>query len=147
MNYIKLTNNTHDYDNQLKIRYKELREIDKINLIEPDTFDNTIQEIYKDIRKKKYSIILENALKSLYLFNYDRKNNYDSINDINIEILLPLTWRFIKHYDDSGKILFYEQLSEIITNGSCPQGRVTRIFQFYSNHIESKDEIYCKNLI
>ena len=59
-----------------------------------------------------------------------KKNVVDIFNNVN---------------NDNMKIVFFEQLGDIY-NGSCAQGRVTRIFQFYQIHINNKDSIYqiCK---
>ena len=148
MNPIKDENNisidTHAYDTQIKDLYKNYIKDDKENLIQPKNFKITLTEIYNVIISFPYDNILHNALQTLNLIASDIKNNYDNLNNINFEELLPHTWRFIKYYDRTGIYLFLEQLSEIITNGPCAQGRVTRVFQFYSSHMDSKDNIYKK---
>lgn len=135
----KTSINTHDYDTLLKDKYKHYVKIDDEELELPIYFEDIITEIKENTNNK-------NAIRSCDLMLKDRKNNYDDKNEINVEDLLPRTWRFIKHYDDLAKECFYEQLGDISLKGSCSQGRITRIFQFYNNHMETKDEIYerCK---
>ena len=86
------------------------------------------------------------AMKTLQLILYQPQGNYDPINKISVEDILPRVYRFLEHYDDDGWEIFIEQLSDIYTSGSCSQGRVTRIFQFYSYHLLEEDEIYQKCL-
>lgn len=54
--------------------------------------------------------------------------NFDACNNIDVrDLIVELTSRKI---DDSLKNLIDEQLSDTLTSGECPQGRVTRIYQF-----------------
>ena len=57
-----------------------------------------------------------------------RNNEFDSINQVSTDEILTLIWNNVYyHYDDSGKLCFFEQISDIM-NGQCVQGRTTRIF-------------------
>ena len=139
-----LSINTHDYDSQLRENYKKFIIDDNLNLIKPIGFKETLHEIYLKITEIPIQPFTNNAIITINYIFKDRKNNYDITNDINFEDLLARTWRFLKYYEDNALYIFLEQLSEILTNGKCAQGRVARIFQFYSNHMRTKDYIYKK---
>ena len=125
--------NTHYYDCKLKyvdeIVVKVVINIDDVNLINVDikivSFEDTLDEI------KIYSKNIIDISNILSLLKNDRKNNYDSKNNINFENLLTYTWNKLKYMDDSIKKLFIEQLSDI-SKGSCSQGRTTKIIQFHN---------------
>ena len=137
---------THYYDSKLKDKYIQYKHDDIMNLQQPIDFVNTLNEIYKKITNLPMKTYTNDAIYTLHLVNKDRINNYDFTNEINFEDLLPRTWRFVEKYNNSAIDIFIEQLSDIILNGRCAQGRVSRIIQFYFNHMESRDEIYqlCK---
>ncbi len=141
--------NTHNYDKKLKNIYKQLKNDDELHLIQPVSFENTIKEIVLKIAPNRNlcKTIIRNIIKSLYLMKVDTNNNYDNENDIHVEDILPRVWRFVQNYDESTLDTFWEQISEISTNGPCAQGRTTRLFQFYFIHMDSKDYIYKKYLI
>ena len=138
----KISSNTHDYDELLKENYKELIKKDKKNLIQPPSFDRTISEIYFYIRSLKFTLENKNAVDAIILMKNDLKNNYDQINDIRVEDILPRVWRFVKKYEKSGIQIFIEQLAEIVTSGPCAQGRTTRLYQFYYQHMDDNDPLY-----
>lgn len=138
---MNITLNTHDYDRYIGDIYHNLKEIDNKNLLKPSKFKDTLDDIELQIETLKpleTYILCKNVL---ILLRYDISNNYDSLNNISVEDILPRTWRFVKNYDNSGKNIFYEQLADI-WNGPCPQGRVSRIFQFYINHINESDPLF-----
>lgn len=138
---------THFYDYKLKDDYNNFLNTDKKYLIQPINFDKTLEEILNKIKTFPMNNTTITAFKSLVLFNNDRINNYDKSNEIKLEQLLPLTWRFVKNYDRSGFYLFIEQLADIFINGKCAQGRNIRIYQFYHQHMVLRDDIYKKYLI
>lgn len=130
---VKLTNETHDYDGHLRQRYIDLVNKDKR---EHSSFDDTLDQIFFDLKRlrDKYEQFKKGSnavLKALTLLNEDRKENYDSKNDIHVEELLPRVWTNVKEYDDDGKFIFYEQVADILLSGKCAQGRTTRLLQFY----------------
>lgn len=153
MNNTKITTNTHDYDTRIKPLYKQYIEEDDELLIEPISFEETIKEIKEEINKCTLDLIKGHALNTINIIERDNgipnSQNYDNLNDIYIEDLLRRTWRFIKHYCDDSRGFFIEQLADITTSGSCSQGRITRVYQFYSFHMMQKDEIFnkCKKKI
>lgn len=140
----KLSLDTHDYDKSIKNTYSELKKKDIKELIQPSlNFNETLNEIYNYIRTLKYNNLNKNAINAILLIKRDTLNNFDKINNIYVDDILPRVWRFIKKYDSTGIDIFIEQLSEIFTNGSCPQGRTTRLFQFYIQHMD-KDDFFFK---
>lgn len=146
---MRLSNQTHDYDTKLEIPYRKYLEIDNHELTDPQPFEQVIDEIKQCImslnkNKNKYK---KQMLDTTDLLLNGNQNNYDDKNRINVKDLLPRTWRFVKLYDSSGLECFLEQLADITSSGSCSQGRVTRIFQFYEFHmLIHSDEIYNKCL-
>jgi len=80
--------------------------------------------------KKKYFNVkrIGRARRSIRILTSQRKSNFDSRNDIDVEELLPILWDKVKNQEDIHDT-FYEQLCDI-TGGSCSQGRSTRLFQF-----------------
>lgn len=122
--------NTHDYDKKLT---KIITTHKKISKHEFKLFINILNEINNYINNdKKINLKLKiNAQKTIHLLANDRCKNYDNLNKINVEILLPIIWNKIKNINNlTIYYLFIEQLSDIYTSGSCAQGRTTRLIQF-----------------
>lgn len=138
---------THSYDYKFKDIYKNLLKIDNYNLSKPKDLKTTLDEIYTRITSLPPENHTNHAIRSIKLIYYDQLNNIDITNNIDLSDLLTRAWRFIKYYEDSSFQIFVEQLSEIYSQGSCPQGRVIRILQFYRFHIEEKDKFYKMNII
>jgi len=68
----------------------------------------------------------------LNLIRNDTSNNYDKENNIETIDILARTWFFVKRLPIEDRKILLEQIGEI-RNGTCSQGRTTRIFQiFYS---------------
>jgi len=127
---MKLSTNTHYYDTHLKDLYKKCVSLDTNEIA---SFDSVIDEIKDQLNKINIdNNIKNNALSCLQLFQNDKAGNYDSLNDINIQDLLPRVWNYIKKTGAIDEPWFYEQLSDVITAGSCSQGRTTRIIQYYT---------------
>ena len=131
MNEKKLSINTHDYDGHLKDYYKTLVLNDNN---EYESFEKVLDLIFADLKnlRSKYPQFQNSSnrvLASLQLLESDRKNNYDPINDIRVEDLLPRVWKKVS-VDESIRFVFYEQIIDILEKGSCSQGRVTRLIQF-----------------
>ena len=139
---------THYYDGMIGNIYKELVITDDKELVNNLTFNECLNEIMSSLDNYKEDEIDKPICKNvLFLFQNDLDNNYDDTNDIKLEDILVRTWRFIKHYEKDALLLFLEQIGDIYY-GPCPQGRVTRLFQFYQYHINNKDRIYniCKKI-
>ena len=133
---------THHYDGNIKLLYKSLVEIDNVELNNNVSFNNALNEIFTKVESFENGTIDKVYCKNtLYLFENDTQNNYDVTNDIHLEDILTRTWRFVRISDIDILQLFLEQLADVY-NGSCPQGRITRIFQFYRLFMENKDKIY-----
>jgi hypothetical protein len=122
--------NTHAYDGKLRDKWFEIRPM----LIEkylPNclSFDETIKQIEEWLEKKYYNVKrIGRARRSIKILTSQRKSNFDSRNEIDVEELLPILWDKVKNQEDIHDT-FYEQLCDI-TGGSCSQGRSTRLFQF-----------------
>src|SRR4029079_4159172 len=126
--------NTHNYDGELGKIYHELKIYDDNNLIPPLEWNLVINEI--EIKLEEYlnrNPSDQNVKKWWEVLKSDDKNNYDDANKIHIHELLCRLWRFVRHYDEGALNIFFEQISDI-SNGSCSQGRSTRLAQFYTVH-------------
>jgi len=135
---MQISNQTHDYDSRLEQPYQHFVEIDNQYLIEPQPFEQVINEIIQYITNRT-------VFDTINLIVNNQSGNYDERNKINVQDLLVRTWRFVKLYDKSGIECFLEQLSDISQQGSCSQGRVTRIYQFYEFHMSHPgDDIFKK---
>lgn len=109
-------------------------------------YDYKWNSIYESIKKKltlqiDFEICLSeinnknnNTIKVSNLLLNDRKNNYDEKNNISVEELISYTWPLVKNTDFEN--LFFEQYLDIM-NGTCSQGRTTRIFQILHLLIDS----------
>ena len=124
-----------------------------MNKLETHNYDGRLSKVIttkKNISEKEFEIFIKclveintflkldsffnteskiNAKKSIHLLANDRANNYDEKNRIHVELLLPIIWNKVKKHNDSTIYqAFIEQISDIM-NGSCPQGRTTRLIQ------------------
>lgn len=125
---------THFYDGKIKELYKEL--VYKQNTTTDFTSIKwNINEVLKEIINNKSRLNLnqeKNNLvnRAIFLIIHERDSNYDPINDIDVLDILCRTWYFVKKLEPNEQIEFYNQLMEI-NNGSCSQGRSTRLFQIF----------------
>jgi hypothetical protein len=126
--------NTHYYDGSLKAQFKQLVQIQDAktdfmkhrwnsNEVLKEIYDNTDKQ--QLTQQEKYGV--ERALK---LILSDPRGNYDPVNDINVLEILCRTWYFVRREPVEDQKAFYQQLNEI-NNGTCSQGRTTRIFQIF----------------
>lgn len=106
-------NQTHYYDGHWMEEYLLVKSKFKTNL----TFEETCKII---VRKHPRTQDIINLLL------YDRENNYDVVNKVSMEELLPLAWQQFSNTELES--LLIEQLLDI-KNGVCSQGRTTRVFQ------------------
>ena len=127
--------NTHYYDGSLKEQYKKLVEIQNsttnyLNNIPRN--DILFHEINQNLLKLPNTSpkLVHFVQRILQLLSYDLNNNYDSMNDINTLDILSRTWFYVKKKSIEEQVPFYQQLLEI-HNGTCAQGRTTRIYQIY----------------
>ena len=79
--------------------------------------------------------ICNEALSALDLFISDPSGNSDGKNDVTVQMMLPMVYHNVSKFDRSGKMVFYEQLGNIISLGKCSQGRTTRLLQFLDTGI------------
>jgi len=116
---------THYYDGRWSHLYQEkIKTIKTIKDINPESFETTVGEI---------NLRWPMATNVSNLLLTTRQQNYDNKNSVSLEELLPIVWYLIKilpHGEQKQDIenVFIEQYMDI-RNGSCAQGRTTRIFQ------------------
>lgn len=119
----------HTYDGQLpRMDIKEFKTFDKKEnfaklhkiIIEHKHLDNKI----KQFSTKAVQIIMDDI---------DKNNNYSGSDLQRADDVLSHICMKIFSDTDQDTIVqnLAEQLSDIVTSGSCPQGRVTRLFQLY----------------
>lgn len=121
--------NTHSYDGRWFDRCNDIKIYNNDNVL---SFEDTIKDIKKDLQTFKhtdFNLIKSDVEKCVNLFITDKSNNKDKLNMVTVEELLPVVWCKVKHFDNGGKYIFYEQLADIV-KGSCAQGRTTRLIQF-----------------
>ena len=128
--------NTHYYDSMLKEQYKELTILQDSNtdfLQIPWTKDLVFGEIEASLdkhpgtpRSKESTRNMLNLLKR----DGDGRANYDPLNHIHTIDILTRTWYYIRKMSSEDQSHFFTQIQEI-NDGSCPQGRTTRLFQIY----------------
>ena len=128
--------NTHYYDTMLKEQYKELtmkQDSTTDFLTIPWTKDLLFGEIEAALeqypsssRSKQSTRNMLNLLKR----DGDGNANYDPSNHIHTIDILTRTWYYIRNLSSDEQSHFFTQIQEI-NDGSCPQGRTTRLFQIY----------------
>ncbi len=121
---------THDYDGELRQKWFAMRPmLLEQHLPKCRSFSETLADIERWLNEKYYNVKrIGRARRALDILRSERRGNFDSKNDINVEELLPILWHMVKDQTDIHNT-FYEQLCDI-TGGSCSQGRSTRLFQF-----------------
>lgn len=116
--------NTHTYDTLLKGYI-----IPKIESnLKSDKFENFKNQIpLLNLSNKK---IIPTAIQAIELI-IDSNKNYDEKNDIHADDLLYWILNRIDQSDNKKDLytVLIEQLSDIITRGSCSQGRTSRLLQ------------------
>lgn len=119
--------NTHYYDTHIKSIYKEL-------CILQDNYvpnENLFSELYESLEQINITNVSKDTIKEMIkLIQNDSNNNYDSKNDIQTIGILDRTWAFVKKLPLEDRNILFEQIAEI-KDGTCSQGRTTRIFQIY----------------
>jgi hypothetical protein len=118
---------THHYDGVVGPIYHQLL----LNQKPPHiTFEEALQRVESWLSlsplKEKHHVI-----NTIHLLRSDHSGNFDVANQIRVEDLLPRVVEFVETFESSGKDLFLLNLGEIITSGSCAQGRTTRLLSFY----------------
>ena len=128
--------NTHYYDTQLKVQYKDLTNIQDSTtdfLTIPWTKDLLFNQLETSLeaqvqtpRSKQSTRNMLDLLKR----DGDSHSNYDPLNDIHTIDILTRTWYYVRKLSPEDQSHFFTQIQEI-NDGSCPQGRTTRLFQIY----------------
>lgn len=108
--------NTHSYDRLWASQYHQL----KGPFLPCYSFSKVLQEIETRFLDPAVNQVI-NLLK--------QGGNYDQSNQVDFEELLPIVWILLYNHPGLEEI-FLEQLKDIL-NGSCPEGRCTRIFQVF----------------
>lgn len=69
------------------------------------------------------------VMSSISLIMKDLRGNYDKTDDIQVRDLLVPIWILLGKKDKIPKYI-WEQIGDIL-NGTCPQGRVKRLYQIW----------------
>ncbi len=122
--------NVHGYENKIRDAYQKCVSEDTT---EYESFDCVIEKIHNyishcqcDSNQRKQALNVIRILKR----HHKRPVNTDKTNSISIEEILPKVWKIVENYEHSAKMVFIEQLTDIL-KGSCAQGRNIRLVQFY----------------
>ncbi len=125
--------NTHYYDKKIGNIYRQLCVLQDNN----DKYSTNIEQLFYELFQTLDAIKMNSSTKDtirnmLNLIRNDKTNNYDKENDIETIDILARTWFYVKKLPLDDRKILLEQIGEI-KNGTCAQGRTTRIFQiFYS---------------
>jgi len=128
--------NTHYYDKLLKDQFVELSRHQDSNtdfLTIPWTKDLLFNEISDALEKQPTTPRTKGATRNMLELlkrDGDGSPNYDPLNHIHTIDILTRTWYFIRKLPSEDQAYFFTQIQEI-NDGSCPQGRTTRLFQIY----------------
>lgn len=114
---------THSYDGLIGDIYRSWQMMELVPVKEK-SFEETTREI------SEHKLCTSKCIKYIELMRTDRKNNYDSKNKLNAEKLLSTAWEMVKGNEDYVRELVIQ--IEDISNGTCSQGRTTRLFQIIS---------------
>jgi hypothetical protein len=128
--------NTHYYDTMLKEQYKELTVIQDSTtdfLTIPWSKDLVFGEI--EVALEEYPSTPRSKQSTRNMLNLLKKDgdgpaNYDPSNHIHTIDILTRTWYYVRKLSNEEQSHFFTQIQEI-NDGSCPQGRTTRLFQIY----------------
>src|ERR1700719_4601872 len=130
-----LSTDTHYYDGKLN-NSLEAQTVISTNISKLDK-TSVFEEIKQYLLENKGPSIpaYPIALASLNMLerDIDQPGNYDSSNNFQADTILYLLFNKIKGSKDPKDLIkiFVEVLAEIVTGGSCPQGRSTRLYQLY----------------
>lgn len=127
--------NTHYYDSMLKDQYRELTVLQDSTtdfLTIPWTKDLVFGEIEAALEQHPSTPRSKQSTRNmLELLKRDGDaTNYDPLNHIHTIDILTRTWYYIRNLLTENQSYFFTQIREI-NDGSCPQGRTTRLFQIY----------------
>lgn len=128
--------NTHYYDTMLKDQYRELaaRQDSTTDFLTiPWTKDLVFGEIEESLNKYVCSPRTKASTRNMLELlkrDGDGRANYDPLNHIHTIDILTRTWYYIRKLSSEDQQHFFTQIQEI-NDGSCPQGRTTRLFQIY----------------
>lgn len=132
--------NTHFYDGKIGELFRNYvdEQNKKTNILSTNWNSKEIlNEIICAIDHCDKQLSFKNSVKSmLNLLTIDISGNRDNTNKIDALEILFRTWFCVKN-DNDAKISLFEQVAEI-KNGTCPQGRTTRIFQIFSSYFPIK---------
>ncbi len=126
----KISQQVHDYDGKLASDIIISTNVSKIDV------SNIFPDLREILKKRESQSLYKTGIQALDLIekNIGDQANYDSTNNFRAETILYLIYQKLKEMNeiDSGLIdIIIEGLSDIVTSGSCPQGRSTRLYQIY----------------
>uniref|UniRef100_A0A6C0BKA7 Uncharacterized protein n=1 Tax=viral metagenome TaxID=1070528 RepID=A0A6C0BKA7_9ZZZZ len=122
-----LSTQTHDYDGRLGTLYRQIVATDRVPTL---TYAQCLTQL-EQWASRFTCPSRHHLLQTIHLFRHDTVHNYDPANRIHVEELLPHVIAIVQTFEWSGIEIFLQTLSEISELGSCPQGRTTRLLEFY----------------
>jgi hypothetical protein len=117
--------NTHFYDGKIEECYKGILVSKKDNV--------PAEKIVENLMKMYGSGPLESPLRASLEALASNSGNYDSTDHIDARELFFVCYEKILEIFPDGKVdsYIFEQISDIMISGPCPQGRSKRMFQLY----------------
>jgi hypothetical protein len=125
----KTSLNTHDYDGKLLGKYQIKTSLSK------EEKEKLFNQLIAKLKEKQMDQIGIQGLQAISnsiqtAANYDPSNNWYA-DDILAEICLMLEQFYNQEVINSFHDLLVSQMNEMLTGGSCSQGRCTRLIQVY----------------
>lgn len=136
----KLDLDTHKNDGTIGLLYHHLINNNDISCPTSITKDNVSNgllsfdqsiELIENWLKESISQEKDKISRAINLLKTDKNGNFDRINNIHVEELLPRVIDIVQCFESSGRESFLTMLGEIIELGSCSQGRTIRLLSYY----------------
>jgi len=126
----RLCLDTHSHDGPIGQLYRQIRDRDEEkNLL---SFDESITMMTQWLKDCPISPAeQQHVTRAIDLMRTDRNGNNDTLNQIQVEELLPRVIKVVETFDITGRTMFLQTIGEIVTMGQCAQGRTTRLLGYY----------------
>ena len=123
--------------------YKQFEKHDKKYLIQPKSIDETLKEIFNDMEDLNITNNFNFSHVQGLLAKINYMNLVDRHNGFKIKEILKKVWRFVKNYNLTNKIVFYDTLAGIANTDDATEIASTLVM-FYIPHMKNTDALYHK---
>ena len=113
---MSLSTETHHYDGKLGRIYRQLVADDPLAERDLPSFNESIRFLrqWLDASRLRGDPYHHTVRKAIDLLEHDHKGNFDPINGIHVEELLPRVIKIVKTFDQEGLELFLRNVGEIV---------------------------------